>query len=218
MLAVLVLVLVGAEENYKKVFEKLSVSATSLTFTTYTAGRTGHHTNAHILVGNEAAVLIDTEASPGDTKKLIAAAQATGKPVQTVLLTSPDADQIAGVELVREAFPAARFVTTADVLRQMKQPKILAATEIVLGEHRLPIVAVSYGKDKPCAALDVAPLQVLVGGCTFNGEHTFQGGEKELAKRALDALQKLGSKTLLVTYGSSGDSTALLTAMRRNFD
>ena len=216
MLIAMVLCLVSAEKDLKEAYKDMSVQRTSVTFSTYSAGKSGHRANAHLFISFEESLLIDTGATANDAKKIIEMIKGAGKKLRAVVLTSAQADQTAGLDAVHEAFPEAKFYSTREVAAAIgkRSVKIEATKQVQLGKDNIAVLAVIFATDKPCAALHVASLSVLAGGCTWNGEFSVEGLDVQKTTSAIQTLQKVGATTLLPSYGNGGPSAPIFTAMQ----
>lgn len=216
MLIALLLCFLGAEQNLKDVYNEMTAERTSVTFSTYSAGKSGHQANAHLFISFEESLLVDTGGSVKDTKKIIEMAKRAGKKLTSVFLTSMHADQAGGIDLVHEAFPQARFFSTREIAAGLgkRSVKIEAAKEVTLGKDQISVLALSLASDRPCAALHVTSLSVLAGGCTWNGDFSLEGLDAQKATNAIQALQKVGATTVLPSYGDGGSGAPIFTAMQ----
>jgi hypothetical protein len=216
MLTVTLLCLLSAEQNLKEVYKEMSTQSTSLTFSTYSAGRSGHKANAHLFVSFEESLLVDTGGSANDTAKIIEMVKRAGKKLTSVFLTSANGDQTSGIERVHEAFPSARFYSTREIAAALgpRFVKIETRAELTLGKDPIAVLPLMLASDKPCAALHISTLSVLAGGCTWNGDFSFAGIDAQQAKSAFSALQKVEAATLLPNYGDGGPGATILSALQ----
>jgi glyoxylase-like metal-dependent hydrolase (beta-lactamase superfamily II) len=95
---------------------------------TYTASGDppgGVAVNSHLVLGKTEAVLVDGQLYKVDAEKVVSMIQASGKALKTVFLTHAHPDHYMGFAVIRDAFPAASFVTTAAVLADFRPAKAL---------------------------------------------------------------------------------------------
>lgn len=76
-----------------------------------------------LITGPTEAMLIDSQFSIKDGKKLADMVRASGKKLNTILITSGDPDFYFGLEAVVKAFPEARVIATPEVVRHINQTK-----------------------------------------------------------------------------------------------
>src|SRR5688572_27928521 len=92
-----------------------------LELTVITASPEGFLVNATLITGARDAVLIDAAFTRSDARRIVAAVRASGKNLTTVYVTHGHPDHYFGLEVIKQAFPSARFVaqsgTVAEITR-----------------------------------------------------------------------------------------------------
>ncbi len=189
------------------------------------------HKASTLVIGENDVVLVDTTFTRTDGLRLVEAIRATGKRLQTVVITAPDPDYYFAADVVADAFPEARFVAPADVVAQIKNtynPKLQAWAHLgdVLPRRLVEIEPL----DGP-VLLDGGELQVrrdvdelgtrswyvfepqsraIVGGVLlFGGLHVWTAdtatpGARKDWLRALDALTALDPALIVAGHRQTG--------------
>jgi glyoxylase-like metal-dependent hydrolase (beta-lactamase superfamily II) len=80
--------------------------------------------NVYLVEEEDGLTVIDT-ALPGSTKAILAAAEATGKPIATILLTHAHGDHIGSLDALHAAVPEAAVVISARDARLLVKDKTL---------------------------------------------------------------------------------------------
>ncbi len=82
----------------------------------FTGDAMGGNVDSVILMGDEAALLVDTQFTPENAARLADIIAATGRRLETVFITHAHPDHYSGLPMIRERFPGLRAVTHADIL------------------------------------------------------------------------------------------------------
>lgn len=169
--------------------------AQAVTVETHTASDAGFAVNSHLIAGRRDAILIDAQFTRDEATKVVGMVRASGKRLTTVFVTHAHPDHYFGLEIVRKAFPAAKIVATASVVREIREtgpgklaywkpiykdaitdtlvvPEPLAGNALVLEGARLPVVELGPGESESAAVVHVPELATLVSGdLAFHGVH-----------------------------------------------
>jgi glyoxylase-like metal-dependent hydrolase (beta-lactamase superfamily II) len=99
---------------------------TPLTIERYTKPGQGS-VNSYILVSESSIALIDTQRTLPEARELLAKMQATGKPLEAIVLSHEHPDHIGGVKLILDHYPGVPVYasqTTIDYITREKEPLV----------------------------------------------------------------------------------------------
>ncbi|WP_245525130.1 MULTISPECIES: MBL fold metallo-hydrolase [unclassified Mesorhizobium] len=99
----------------------------------FTADEAGVMVDSTVIVGEKSAVVIDAQFTVANAKALADVIQATGRKVETILVTHYHPDHLLGLSVLLERFPEAKPLTHPKVLEMIN--KASAPTLKVLSEH-----------------------------------------------------------------------------------
>ena len=152
-----------------------------------TASPEGFLVNSTLITGARDAVLIDAAFTRGDARRIVAAVRASGKNLTTVYVTHDHPDHYFGLEVIKQAFPSARFVALPGAVAEIErtwQPKVaqwkplygdsitsapvlptaLAGNTITLEDEKLEIIGPVQGDDAVNSFVWVPSLKAVVAG------------------------------------------------------
>lgn len=201
---------------------------TKLTTTVYTASPTGFLVNSTIVAGDKDAVLIDAQFSLADAHRLVAQLLESKKNLTTIYITHFHPDHYFGLGVVKQAFPKAKIVTTAQSLAEIKKtwkaktkqwgpmygtlvpatpvlPAALAGKTIALEGQTLEIHGPAQG-DSPDNTYVWIPSTktVITGDIVFNGVHVWTAESTAESRKAwiktLDEVSALGPTTVVAGH------------------
>lgn len=193
---------------------------TKLTTTVFTASPTGFLVNSTIVAGDKDAVLVDAQFSLADAHRLVAALLESKKNLTTIYITHFHPDHYFGLNVIKQAFPKAKIVTTAQSLAEIKKtwkaktkqwgpmygqlvpatpvmPVALAGKSITLEGQTLEIRGPVQG-DSPDNTYVWIPSTktVIAGDIVFAGVHPWTAESNAESRKAwiktLDELTALG--------------------------
>jgi glyoxylase-like metal-dependent hydrolase (beta-lactamase superfamily II) len=98
-----------------------ALAETKLTATVYTASPTGFLVNSTLVAGDKDAVLIDGQFSLADAHRLVAMIMESKKNLTTVYITHFHPDHYFGLNVIKQAFPKAKFVATPETIKEIKK-------------------------------------------------------------------------------------------------
>jgi glyoxylase-like metal-dependent hydrolase (beta-lactamase superfamily II) len=147
----------------------------------------GFLVNSTLITGARDAVLIDAAFTRGDARRIVAAVRASGRNLTTVYVTHDHPDHYFGLEVIRQAFPSARFVALPGVVAEIErtwQPKVaqwkplygdsitsapvlptaLAGNSITLEGEKLEIIGPVQGDDAVNSFVWIPSLKTVVAG------------------------------------------------------
>ena len=101
-----------------------AVFAAPLTLQTYNPQEKGlFAVNSTLVSGPHEAVLFDAQFSVKDGEKLVEMIKKNGKPLSRIVITSGDPDFYFGLQPLVKAFPEAKVVATAEVVKHINATK-----------------------------------------------------------------------------------------------
>ena len=201
---------------------------TKLTTTVFTASQTGFLVNSTIVAGAQDAVLVDAQFSLADAHRLVAALLESKKNLTTIYITHFHPDHYFGLNVIKQAFPKAKIVTTAQSLAEIKKtwkaktkqwgpmygqlvpttpvmPAALAGKSITLEGQTLEIRGPVQG-DSPDNTYVWIPSTktVITGDIVFAGVHPWTAESNAESRKAwiktLDELSALGPTTVVAGH------------------
>lgn len=194
-------------------------SAPPLTVQVYNADGASFHVNAVLVAGKTDAVLLDTGFTRADALRIVAMVLDSKKTLKTVYISQADPDYYFGIEVIRQHFPDAKFVTTAPTLSKIEAtlatklqvwgprmgtnapksvplPEVLAGNTISLEDQTLEI----RGLDDSLAHRSyvwIPSIKTIAGGVNvYAGLHLWTADAQSAQERA-DWSKKLGAMAAL---------------------
>lgn len=82
---------------------------------TYTSADAADAMHSYVVTGATSAMVVNTQFFKADAEKLVQLIQSTGKDLKFIVLTHASPDHWMGVKVVKDAFPAAEFVSAVNV-------------------------------------------------------------------------------------------------------
>ncbi len=218
----------------KTLFTALMLFATSaaaeskLTTTVFTASPTGFLVSSTIVAGERDAVLIDAQFSLADAHRLVAALLESKKNLTTIYVTHAHPDHYFGLNVVKQAFPKAKVVTTRASLAEIEKtwkektklwgpmygalvpakpmlPAALAGTTIDLEGQALEIRGPARGDSADNTYVWIPSTKtVIAGDIVFNGVHVWTAestpASRKAWQRTLDEIAALGPTTVVAGH------------------
>jgi glyoxylase-like metal-dependent hydrolase (beta-lactamase superfamily II) len=152
----------------------------------FTADPAGALVDSVVILGDQAAVLVDAQINLANAGRLVGLIQASGRTLETVLISHAHPDHYLGLEAILAAFPAARVLTPAPVRDQIAAmgqgtldfltstapagtfasrvilPDALEADHILLEGERIDILPPMRGDTALVSAVHVPVLDTLI--------------------------------------------------------
>lgn len=195
----------------------------------------GFVVNSHLVVGETEAVLVDGQLFSAEAEKVVSLVQRSGKDLTTVFLTHAHPDHYIGMEVIRSAFPGAKFVTTAAVLADYNAKKdgtlaylqanfpgmvpdkvvdfaALDGTSIKVDGHTLDVVEITMaGESEVAATIAIKELNALITGDLVYSKAHLWTAECNLAgwSANLDAVGAMGYETYYPGHGAAASAAVL---------
>lgn len=182
----------------------------------FTAGQDGGNVDSAVIVGEDAAVLIDTQFSPDYAAALADLIEGTGKRLDTVFITHAHPDHYSGLPIIRERFPDLRAVTHAAIQPLLPEEVgpvgALATDHILLEGERLDVLDPLHGDTDLISAVHIPSLDTLVlGDLAFVDTHVWVAENTtperlDLWRASMDQLEAIGAG--VVVPGHQTESSA----------
>ncbi len=189
--------------------------AAPLTVQVYNADAASFHVNAVLVAGKSDAVLLDTGFTRADALRIAAMVLDSKKTLKTVYISQADPDYYFGIEVIKQHFPEARFVTTAPTLKKIEAtladklkvwgprmganapksvplPDVLAGNTIALEGQTLEIRGLDDGQPHR-SYVWIPSIKTIAGGVNvYAGLHLWTADAQSVQERA-DWAAKLGA-------------------------
>ena len=184
-----------------------AVSQTPLHVTVITASPEGFLVNATLVTGRRDAVLIDAAFTRADAQRIVDTIRASGKNLTTVYVTHDHPDHYFGLEVIKQAFPNARFVTLAGSRSAIERtwkakvdqwtpiyhdaitstpalPTALRGNSITLEGQQLDFVGPVQGDDEFDSYVWIPSLRtVITGDIVYSGVYVWTAETDTAARR-----------------------------------
>ncbi len=172
-----------------------------------TASPEGFLVNSTLITGARDAVLIDAAFTRGDARRIVAAVRTSGKNLTTVYVTHDHPDHYFGLEVIKQAFPSARFVALPGAVAEIERtwqskvaqwkplygdsitsnpviPTALAGNSITLEGEQIEIVGPVQGDDAVNSFLWIPSLKAVVAGdIVYSGVYVWTAETDTAARR-----------------------------------
>jgi glyoxylase-like metal-dependent hydrolase (beta-lactamase superfamily II) len=167
----------------------------------------GFLVNSTLITGARDAVLIDAAFTRADARRIVAAVRASGKNLTTVYVTHDHPDHYFGLEVIKQAFPNARFVAQPGAIAEIERtwrskvaqwkplygdsiteapviPTALAGNSITLEGEKLEIVGPVHGDDAVNSYVWIPSLRAVVAGdIVYSGVYVWTAETDTAARR-----------------------------------
>lgn len=196
-----------------------------------------------IVEGENEVLLLDAQFQRNDAQALITQIKALNKPLTTIFISHGDPDYYFGLDVIAEAFPEAKILTTPETLAHIKKtviakidywspllkeqapkaivlPQATEATSLAIGAHQLEIKGQKI--DPNHRYLWDAESKTLLGGVRlYQGMHLWLADTQTAQSRKLWAdqlteMQALQPKTVIAGH-YLGESSAQAISFDQNY-
>lgn len=217
--------------------------APGVTIETYVAPRASMFVSAHLLVGTDDIVLIDSTFLKSDADAIAGLIDRTGRPLSRVIVTHAHPDHFLGAAALKKRFPTAQYLarpqTAAEIasiydmaLRAMgadygdaieTTPVVFepfSDTTIQIGSAILPLLDFKGGENHDqIAVLTPDRSEMLASDLLYDKTHLYLADRDLGTWRAhLDAVERLGTRRARPGHGQPAPTAALLDITRRYID
>ena len=190
-----------------------------LTVQVYNADANSFHVNAVLVAGKTDAVLLDTGFTRADALRIAAMVLDSKKTLKTIYISQADPDYYFGIEVLKQAFPDAKVVTTAPTLKkiqatlptklqvwgprmganapkQVPLPEVLAGNTLTLEDQTLEIRGLDDSLPHR-SYVWIPSIKTIAGGVNvYAGLHLWTADAQTPQERA-DWAKKLGQMAAL---------------------
>ena len=167
------------------------------TVDTFVTSEASFMSSAHLISGQQDAILVDAAFSKSDAQALTRWVKASGKRLTTVFITHAHPDHFLGLPVITESFPGVKVVATPAVAEELQKvaPKYhatfapvygddlaadyalaepLTGSELDLEGETIKVIEVGAGEADVSSALYVPSIKaVATGDQVFNGIHVW---------------------------------------------
>jgi glyoxylase-like metal-dependent hydrolase (beta-lactamase superfamily II) len=185
-----------------------------------------------LIKGEKGAVLVDAPFTRSDAHRIVAAILESGKTLETIVVTHDHPDHFFSMEVITDAFPAARVVAAPQVVddiwksiplklkrwgpmlgangpRHPTAPVALDSDHFELEGHRIELIGPMQGDHVHSTAVWIPDARTLVAGdLLFNEMHLWLGESllpgRQAWARSLDRLASLGATTVVAGHKKPG--------------
>ncbi len=170
----------------------------ALSIQSYASSETSARLNAHLILGERDALLVDATMTRADAEQVADMVARSGRRLRTVFITNSQPDKYLGLPVLTARFPDARVVSTAEVVGDIEArgpgylerlrarygddviaerlvvPETLSADGLELEGQPIRVERFTGGECPHAAALYVPALRALLpGAIVFEGSHLF---------------------------------------------
>ncbi|WP_394831223.1 MBL fold metallo-hydrolase [Pendulispora rubella] len=200
--------------------------SSSLSIVPYNPGDKAMFPVSSVIVhGRHDAVLVDAQFARKDALALVGVIQSSQKRLTTIYISQPDPDYYFGLDVLQDAFPAAKIVATRPTVERIRAtekhkfshwgpilkedaptrivvPEVLEGNSISLEDHELQVLGLDGpAPDRTCVW--IPSLKAVVGGVVvFSGVHVWMTDTEAPGARAnwlalLDRIEQLAPSTVV---------------------
>ncbi len=202
----------------------------SLDIQRFVASEAGAWSNAYFVSGVSEAILFDAPMLRSDAGRLADMIDRSGKRLKAVFISHAHPDHFLGSDLIADRFPAARFVSTANVVadiqtdgpwmfsmlqgrlgaegpRRLVTPKIVDGDTLEIDAAALDIAEFGEGEAKHIATIRIPGQKALLcADLVYHGTHLYlQERHIESWCSRLDELEAFSKDRVVTFYPGHGD-------------
>lgn len=191
-------------------------SPPTLRIQAHTSAEANASVNSYLITGRDKALLVDTQLVRSETEKLIAMVKASGKELETIVVTHAHPDHFMGLSQLAQAFPNARIVARPPVVEALPAafdrfrplldkffpgdvadayvlPQVLTEPRLSLEGVEIEVIDYDDGESEHTSALVIPSLRaVLCSDMAYNHVHPWLNELRfDGVKAHVDALRAL---------------------------
>ena len=174
----------------------------------FTADAMGGNVDSVVVMGEESALLIDTQFSPENATALADVIEASGRRLETVFITHAHPDHYSGLPIIRARFPDIRAYAHAQVAPLLPSADIgeveaLSADHLTLEGERLEVLDAMHGDTDFISPVHIPALDTLVAAdMAYVDAHVWVRENTtperiQLWRDNLDRLEAIGASTVI---------------------
>ena len=174
----------------------------------FTADAIGGNVDSVVVLGEDNAVLVDTQFTPEHAAQLADIIDATGRQLETVVITHAHPDHYSGLPIFRDRFPGLRVVAHAQVAPLLPAGEIgeveaLATDYIDLEGERLEVLDAMHGDTDFISPIHIPSLDTLIAtDMAYVDAHVWVRENTtperiQLWRDNLDRLEAIGAGTVI---------------------
>ena len=173
----------------------------------FTGAAMGSNVDSVVLMGEETALLVDTQFTPENATRLADVIEATGRRLETVFITHAHPDHYSGLPIIRERFPDLRAVAHPEVLALLPVDEIgeVEALDgaLMLEGEEIEVLGPMHGDTDVITPLYIASLDTLIAAdmayvdCHVWVAENTTVERLDLWRANLDALEAIGVGTVI---------------------
>ena len=217
--------------------------APSLSVESFTSTEVGAWSNSYLIGGESEAILFDVFMLRRDAMQITDGIKRSGKTLKTVMISHAHPDYFMGLDVITEAFPSSRIVSTQNVVADIKSdgpwmfsmlqgklgpqgpkqlviPAALSDPVLRIDGTRLEIAEFGEGESKHTAAVFIPELKALLAAdLVYNDAHLYlQERHLESWLKRLDELEGFAKDKISIIYPGHGGAAGLeLIGQTRNY-
>ncbi len=173
----------------------------------FTGDAMGGNVDSVVVMGDETALLVDTQFTPENATRLADIIEATGRRLETVFITHAHPDHYSGLPVIRERFPVLRAVAHPDVLALLPVGDIGVVEALdgalMLEGEEIEVLGPMHGDTDVITPLHIASLDTLIAAdMAYVDCHVWVAENTtveriDLWRANLDALEAIGAGTVV---------------------
>ena len=206
-----------------------------LTVQTFTGSATAAMANAHLIMGDKEAILVDVVMSKTEALKLADMVKNSKRTLKVIFITHAHPDHFLGLDVLADAFPDAEILSSTAVAEAIKKngptligrmrtilsedgparlivPELLSKNELFLEDVPLNVIEFSEGESEYHTALFIASSgDYFASDLIYNQTHLFLR-EKRIDgwSKQLDRIENMaGVKTIFPGHGPKTDLSSI---------
>lgn len=217
--------------------------ASGLTIESYVTPFESMYVSAHLLIGAEEVVLIDTAFLKNDAEVIAEMVVRTARPLSRVIITHAHPDHFMGAAALQKRFPDARFLARPETATEIAAiygfaVQAMAAdygdaiettqvtfepfsdADLRIGDLALPLLDFTGGENhNQLAVLTPDGTELVAADLLYDKTHLYLA-DGDLAKwrENLDAVEQLGTVRALPGHGQPATTATLIDGTRRYID